>query len=85
MANINLYDEDGNSWVTNRGEYRMPHATRVGLVFEPGQPTKVNLDDWIKGQPVLAMTDMNGADAEPAESVKKKLPGPQGTLTQANQ
>ena len=76
VANINLYDEDGNAWVTNRGEYRMPHASRDGLIFEPSQPTKVNLDSWIMGQPVLAVTDMTGADLvdapAPAEPEPKK-------------
>lgn len=67
MANISLHDEDGNSWITNRGDFRMPHPTRVGLFFEPGQPTKVNTDAWIQGQPVLAVTDMLGDDITAAE------------------
>lgn len=68
MANINLHDEDGNSWITNRGEYRMPHPSRPGLAFEPGQPTKVNTDAWIEGQPVLAVTDMLGANLADAKA-----------------
>ena len=65
MASLSIYDEDGDSFVTNRGEYRMPHPSRAGLIFEPGQSTKVNVDSWIKSQPVLAVTDMYGADIVP--------------------
>lgn len=56
MANLNIHDEDGDSWYTNTGAYRMPHPTRVKLIFEPGQMTRVNTDAWIKGQPVLTLT-----------------------------
>ncbi len=55
---IKIIDEDGDSWVTNTGEYRMVHTSRESMpTFEPGQPTKVNMDPWIKGQPTLAVTD----------------------------
>jgi len=57
MANLNIHDEDGDSWYTNSGEFRMPHPTRVGLFFEPGQATRVNTDAWIESQPVLVVTE----------------------------
>lgn len=57
MANLNIFDDDGEIWIRNIGDFRMPHPTRERLIFEPGQPTKVHGDDWISGQPVLEEMD----------------------------
>lgn len=52
MADMTVIDKDGD-WYVNRALYRFPHGTREGVVFESGVPTRVVLDDWIKGQPLI--------------------------------
>lgn len=42
-------------WFVNLSEFRFPHGTRQGVVFESGTPIKIMEDAWIKGQaPIIA-------------------------------
>jgi hypothetical protein len=57
VSNPKQIDKSG-VWVVNLSEYRFPHGTREGVVFEPKQPTRVDMDDWIKGQePILQQVE----------------------------
>lgn len=59
MSNTNArqIDKDG-VWIVNLSQFRYPHGTREGAYFEPKQPTRVLMDDWIKSQaPMLQEID----------------------------
>jgi len=70
---MTVIDKDG-AWVVHTGAFRLPHALRTGINLEPGVPTKVTHDDWLKGQPtVKACSDPMEGPVE-VEMVKVETP-----------
>lgn len=92
MSNFKVIDKDG-AWVLNTGETRIPdyvrqHSTPGSelVILEPGEPTKIALSEFLKGQPNLreiedptsgeivfkeAKADAPKADAPKAEAKPK--------------
>lgn len=52
-------DKDQDAvWVVNTAAFRWAHGIREGVYFDPNVPTRVKMDDWIKGQaPILQVVD----------------------------
>lgn len=83
MDDFKVVDKTG-IWLKSRATF--PMCQPGGHRFIPGQPTKVDLDEWIKGQveaQVLAVCDDPlGPPAETTERTAVKLnAGPPGAKT----
>lgn len=82
MGDFKVVDKTG-IWLLNRGAFPMQQPG--GHRFVPGQPTKIDLDDWIKGQvEALVLTvcdDPLEKSEEPKDVIKPvvKAPGPPGS------
>jgi hypothetical protein len=56
---MRIIDKKG-TWVRNAGEFALPDYPRGTetpdgqmVMLQPGEPTKVNVSDYLKGQPML--------------------------------
>lgn len=61
---LKIIDEDG-IWMTNTGDFRLPHPYRDEVYLEPGLRTQIRDDDWIRGQAAV-VPDEPRAEAAPA-------------------
>ncbi len=68
MSDFKVIDKTKEAkWYVNRGLFPLPDGSRHGVRFEPGVPTKVEPNAWMKGQPLLVeCPDPMSADAEEA-------------------
>jgi hypothetical protein len=56
MADFKIVDKEGE-WFVNTAQFRFAHGTRAGVVLDPGIPTKVESDEWIKSQTLLVKVE----------------------------
>lgn len=77
MSDIKVIDKDGD-WVINRGEYPLADHQRLTenpnttlVLIQPGVPTQIKLNTYLKGQPTLEQIDSPLGETKPKAEAKK--------------
>lgn len=72
MSDVRMIDKKSGTWVTNTSEFPLAdhgrHAANPGselIVIAPGQPTKIDLNDYLRGQPTLVRMTEDPVTGEP--------------------
>lgn len=70
---MNIIDKKG-SWVINAGEFPLPDYDRQTnnpgselILLQPGEPTKIIISDYLRGQPMLRFMDADPVTGEAIE------------------
>ena len=73
MSDFKIIDKSG-VWVRNNSEFPLPDYTRVGgtVLLESGVPTKIDLSDYLKGQPTLEVLTVDPISGDEITEVKAK-------------
>lgn len=57
---MQVIDQTAKTWFVNVGAFRLPHPIREGVFFDPAVKYLVEEDDWMKTQPTLVETTIDG-------------------------
>lgn len=82
MSEFKIVDKKGQ-WVLNTTEFPLPDHQRQGenpgselIQIAPGVPTKIELNDYLRGQPTLVLMTDDPVTGEPIKAPVAKAAAP---------